>query len=261
MAREPGIQKLVPRLAFSRFRAHAVVAQSASTARPGMTNQNQQNVATSLNTFFNGGGALPERFGTLFSLTGSGLRNALSQLSGEIATQGAQAAFSSVNHFLNLMLDPFVTSRGGDVASGGPGANNYANEEREADAYAARRKRSASEQDAYAAMARKAVARNHLFDPRWSVWGAAYGGELKADGNSVVSARDATTRAFGFAAGADYRLSPNTLVGFAMGGGGTNFSLAQSASSGRSDVFQAGAFIRHAIGQGLHQGRGRLRLA
>ncbi len=103
-------------------------------------------------------------------------------------------------------------------------------------------------------MARKAVARNNLFDPRWSVWGAAYGGELKADGNAAVGSRDASTRAFGFAAGADYRLSPNTLVGFAMSGGGTSFSLAQSGGSGRSDVFQAGAFIRHNIGQGYIKG-------
>ena len=86
-------------------------------------------------------------------MTGSGLRNALSQLSGEIATQGAQAAFSSVDYFLNLMLDPFVSSRGGDVASDGAGANNYAGE----DAKRTRTLQSASagdrEQDAYAAMA------------------------------------------------------------------------------------------------------------
>jgi uncharacterized protein with beta-barrel porin domain len=218
-------------------------------------NQNQQNVATSLNTFFNGGGALPERFGALFALAGDSLRSALSQLSGEIATQGAQAAFSSVDYFLNLMLDPFVTSRGGDVAAGGrPGANNFAGEETDADAYAARRKRSPGEQDAYAAMARKAVPRNNPLDPRWSVWGAGYGGELKADGNAVIGARDASTRAFGFAAGADYRLSPDTLVGFALSGGATSFSLAHGAGSGRSDVFQAGAFVRHDIGQGYVKG-------
>jgi uncharacterized protein with beta-barrel porin domain len=215
-------------------------------------NQNQQNVATSLNTFFNGGGALSERFGALFALTGNSLRNTLSQLSGEIATQSSQAAFSSVDYFLNLMLDPFVTSRGDDVPRGGMGSNNYASDE--ADAYAARRKRSAGEQDAYAAMARKVMPRNNLLDPRWSVWGAAYGGELKADGNATVGARDAFTRAFGFAAGADYRFSPDTLAGFALSGGGTTFSLAQGAGSGRSDVFQAGAFIRHNVGKGYLKG-------
>jgi uncharacterized protein with beta-barrel porin domain len=217
-------------------------------------NQNQQNVATSLNTYFNGGGALTERFGMLFALTGQNLRDALSQISGEIATQGAQAAFSSVDYFLNLMLDPFVTGRGG-VATNGAGANNYAAEDSEADAYAAKRKgRSPAEQDAYAAMARKASPRNNLLDPRWSVWGAAYGGQVKANGDGAIGARDASTRAFGFAAGADYRFSPDTLAGFALSGGGTSFSLAQGAGSGRSDLFQAGAFVRHNIGQAYLKG-------
>jgi uncharacterized protein with beta-barrel porin domain len=215
-------------------------------------NQNQQNVATSLNTYFNGGGALTERFGAVFALTGQNLRSALSQLSGEIATQSAQAAFSSVDYFLNLLLDPFVTGRGG--AAPGAGANNFAGEDAEADAYAAKRRRSPSEQDAYAAMLRKAPARNNLLDPRWSVWGAGYGGALKADGNAVIGARDASTRAYGFAAGADYRFSPDTLAGFALSGGGTLFSLAQGAGSGRSDVFQAGAFVRHNFGQAYVKG-------
>ncbi|HYS45168.1 MAG TPA: autotransporter outer membrane beta-barrel domain-containing protein, partial [Rhizomicrobium sp.] len=58
---------------------------------------------------------------------------------------------------------------------------------------------------------------------------------------------NATARTFGFAAGADYRISPATLAGFALAGGGTNFSVA-NGGSGRSDLFQAGAFIRHNIG-------------
>ncbi len=49
------------------------------------------------------------------------------------------------------------------------------------------------------------------------------------------------------AVGADYRFSPNTLAGFAVSGGGTNFSVANSGT-GRSDLFQAGAFVRHTIG-------------
>jgi uncharacterized protein with beta-barrel porin domain len=219
-------------------------------------NQNQQNVATSVNTFFNGGGLLPQRFGALFALSGRSLLSALTQVSGEIATQSSQAAFNSVDYFLNLMLDPFVISRGGDMASGGgPGANQYASDEAEAGAYAAKRtQRSQGEQDAYAAVAYKAAARSNLLDRRWSLWGAAYGGELKADGNAAVGSRDASTRAFGFAAGADYRLSPDTLVGFAMSGGGTTFALAQAGGSGRSDVFQAGAFARHNVGNGYIKG-------
>jgi uncharacterized protein with beta-barrel porin domain len=52
---------------------------------------------------------------------------------------------------------------------------------------------------------------------------------------------------YGTAVGADYRFSPDTLAGFALAGGGTNFSV-NGAGSGRSDLFQAGAFIRHTRG-------------
>ena len=47
-----------------------------------------------------------------------------------------------------------------------------------------------------------------------------------------------------FAAGADFRTSRETLAGFAFAGGGTNFSVL-GTGSGRSDMFQAGAFVRH----------------
>ena len=45
------------------------------------------------------------------------------------------------------------------------------------------------------------------------------------------------------------RSAPTTasLAGFALAGGGTNFSV-NGAGSGRSDLFQAGAFVRHDAG-------------
>jgi uncharacterized protein with beta-barrel porin domain len=48
--------------------------------------------------------------------------------------------------------------------------------------------------------------------------------------------------------GADYRFSPFTIAGFALAGGGTNFSIANALGTGRSDLFQAGAYLRHAVG-------------
>jgi outer membrane autotransporter protein len=52
---------------------------------------------------------------------------------------------------------------------------------------------------------------------------------------------------FGIAAGADYLVSPRTIAGFALAGGGTNFSVV-NAGSGSSDLFQAGGFVRHNVG-------------
>ncbi len=55
---------------------------------------NQQNVATSLNNFFNGGGALTPNFFTIFGLSGGNLASALSQLSGEGGTDADKARSS-----------------------------------------------------------------------------------------------------------------------------------------------------------------------
>ena len=113
-------------------------------------------------------------------------------------------------------------------------------------AYAAKNLNAAH--DAFAKMPTKAeVARNNVFNPGWSVWGAPFGGGASTSGNAVLGSNNATVREFGFAAGADYRFSPCTLAGFALAGGGTNFGV-NGSGSGRSDLFQAGVFVRHNVG-------------
>ena len=93
----------------------------------------------------------------------------------------------------------------------------------------------------------KAAPRAPTFESRWSVWAAGFGGGQTTDGNAVTGSSTATSRIYGVAAGADYWLSPATVAGFALAGGGTNFSVA-NGGSGRSDLFQAGAFIKHTAG-------------
>jgi outer membrane autotransporter protein len=63
----------------------------------------------------------------------------------------------------------------------------------------------------------------------------------------AAGSNSATSNIFGVAAGADYLLSPRTIAGFALAGGGTSFSV-QNFGGGRSDLFQAGASIRHNAG-------------
>jgi uncharacterized protein with beta-barrel porin domain len=202
----------------------------------GGLNVNQQNVANALTNFFNTTGGIPVGFA---SLSPAGL----SQVSGELATGSQQGTFDAMNLFLSLMSDPFVAGRNGGFG-GNAGAIPFAGES--ANAYAAKKPRAA--RDAFAKFPTKTdVARNDLFDLRWSVWGSAFGGGSNTSGNAALGSNDATARAFGFAAGADYRLSRDTLAGFALAGGGTNFSVS-GFGSGRSDLFQAGAFIRHNIG-------------
>lgn len=69
-------------------------------------NENQRNVAESLDGFFNGGGELPPSFVPILGLTGNELGQALSQLSGEVGASGGAAAAASANtSFLRSMLD------------------------------------------------------------------------------------------------------------------------------------------------------------
>jgi uncharacterized protein with beta-barrel porin domain len=79
------------------------------------------------------------------------------------------------------------------------------------------------------------------------VWAAGYGGSQTTDGNAALGSNTATSRIAGTAVGADYRISPFTIAGFALAGGGTSFGV-NGLGSGRSDLFQAGAFVRHNVG-------------
>ena len=46
----------------------------------------------------------------------------------------------------------------------------------------------------------------------------------------------------------DYHATPDTLYGFALAGGGTNWGLAQGLGNGRSDAFQAGVYSNSYFG-------------
>jgi autotransporter-associated beta strand protein len=194
---------------------------------PGL-NVNQRNVGTTLTNFFNANGGIPVSFATL---TPGGL----TQVSGELATGSQQATFDAMNLFLGLLTDPFVAGRGGSPTSGTGAPAGYASTQNVGTA-----------RDAYAMFTKAPLAQ--VYDPRWSVWAAGYGGSQTSDGNTALGSNTATSSVYGTAVGADYRISPFTVAGFALAGGGTNFSVAGSGS-GHSDLFQAGAFIRHTIGQ------------
>jgi uncharacterized protein with beta-barrel porin domain len=208
---------------------------------PGLSiaglNRNQQSVANAINTFFNNGGALPPALVTLFGLSGASLGNALTQASGELGTGSQQTTFDAMNQFMGLLTDPFMNRSGG--APSPPGASGYA-EEGDASAYAAAPRKT----DAFAMFTKAPPA---PFVQRWSVWTAGFGGSQSTDGNAATGSNNTTSSVYGTAVGADYLFSPNTIAGFALAGGGTNFSVANSGS-GHSDLFQAGAYVRHTEG-------------
>jgi autotransporter-associated beta strand protein len=217
---------------------HAYLNLALNFAPPsGSLNGNQQKVGNAIINFFNSNGSIAAVFG---GLTPAGL----TQLSGEVGSAPQQTTFNAMTQFMGMMTDPFVAGRGDPVSAGGA-PNAYADESL---AYAARRaRRSGGERDAYAAMSTKAGVAPSV-EQRWSVWAAGFGGSQATDGNTVVGSNNTTSNLYGTAVGADYRISRDTLVGFALAGGGTNFTVANALGGGRSDLFQAGAFFRHNAG-------------
>ncbi|MEH2513603.1 uncharacterized protein with beta-barrel porin domain [Nitrobacteraceae bacterium AZCC 1564] len=194
-------------------------------------NRNQTNVANAVTHFFNTTGSIPIAFGALTP-------NGLTQASGELGTAPQQTTFQAMNMFMGLITDPFSAGRGG--ANNGPTA--FADES-ESMAYAGRAK-SKAPRDAFAAFTKAPQA---AFAQRWNVWAAGYGGSQTTDGNAAVGSNATTSAIYGAAVGADYWFSPDTVAGFALAGAGSNFSVA-NGGSGRSDIFQAGAFVRHNFG-------------
>ena len=191
---------------------------------------NQNAIGNAIVNFFNTNGGI--------SLVYSGLTaSGLTQAAGETATGSQQTTFQAMTQFMGVMTDPFGTGR--ETGASAPPAFAANNET----SYVATR--SAAERDAYAMFTKAPLAQT--YDARWNVWAAAYGGSQTTDGTAALGSNATTSRVFGTAVGLDYRFSSNTVAGFALAGGGTNFSVT-GGGSGRSDLFQAGAFVRHSIG-------------
>ena len=189
----------------------------ASPSNPGGgMSGNQQAVGTVIMNSFNANGSIPMAYGMLNAA-------GLTQVSGELATASQQTSFDAMGQFMGLLTDPFMQRNdGADVngsVSGRPG-------------------------DAFAMLSK---ASPRIFEPRWNMWGAGFGGARTTNGNMAAGSNNATGSIFGTAVGADYLFSPHTLAGFAVAGGGTNFSVT-GLGTGRSDLFQAGAYLRHTNG-------------
>jgi autotransporter-associated beta strand protein len=178
---------------------------------PGF-NTNQNNVASGLANSQNLMGGLTGAFMLLTT------PQSVTQVSGETAVGTQQATFDAMNQFMSVLLDPTLGVRGGQP------------------------------KDAMAAMPRKAAPLSvEAFDSRWGVWAAGFGGSQSTSGDAVLGSNKTTSNVFGSAVGVDYRFSPDTVAGFALAGGGTHFNVA-NGGSGNSDLFQAGAYVKHSEG-------------
>ncbi len=203
-------------------------------AVPSGLTGNQQNVGNALTNFFNTTGGIPLAFGALSP-------QGLTQVSGEVATGSQQATFDAMTQFMGVMTDPFVAGRGegGSVTSG---ATGYADEQ--ALSYAQQRKPN----DALAAIYAKAP-RAVSFEQRWSVWAAGFGGAQTTDGNAAAGSNN--TSAASTAPRSAPTIASRPIRSPALRSpAAAPISPSPTAASGRSDLFQAGAFVRHNFGAG-----------
>ena len=196
-------------------------------------NDSQRAVANAIDGFVANGGTLPLPFVTLLTLSPAELGNALTQIQGETGTGVAEAGVQAMNSFLSLVTNPFLDNRG-FVPNPPPQPGIYY----------------------------KSLVYQAPVDPRrWNIWGAGYGGQSNLSGSALAGSHDLSARAYGFATGLDYRVTPYSVVGFALGGGGTNYSISNGLGGGHSDMFQAAvysltrvdaAYVAAAIAYGWH---------
>ncbi len=200
-----------------------ICTASASSVLPSSASDSQRAVANAIDTFVANGGTLPPAFLAILTLSPSELAAAFTQLSGEAGTGAAPAATQAMNSFLSLLTNPFDTNR--------PFAERPL----------------PPQPPVYKAPVYKAPAYTPLGLPpdlqRWGIWAAGYGTQSNAAGDEVVvgsHARSVST--FGYVTGVDYRVTPYTVAGFALGGGGTRYGLSDGLGGGHSDMFQAAVY-------------------
>lgn len=231
---------LSAKLSYDTNNVYLVLA-AGTIVLPSGASGNQSSVAVGINNAVLNGGTPPAGFDTLLNTSGSQLTNALNQVSGQPAGGAATSGTQMTTSFMTLMLNPFS----GGSSSGG-GALGYArgfgvgDTPKAAEAYAAVTPKDKQAKDKQALAA--------SFNQRWSLWGSGYGGTNQRGGDASTGSADTSTRTYGFAAGADYRPAADWLVGFALAGGNTSWSLSQGLGGGKSDVFQIGAFASKSFG-------------
>jgi uncharacterized protein with beta-barrel porin domain len=192
---------------------------------------NQNNVANAINV---AGGTNPNVLSPFVGMPDAQLNATLSLLSGENATGVQNTTFESMGAFLGLLVNPYNQGRADQI---GMTPMGYASVDK--------KPKTKAEQAIDKAFDSPLAP---SFEKRWSAWGAAYGGYLAAQGNAGVGSTSMIARTGGFAAGADYRVTPNTTIGFGLAGGTGNWSLSAGMGGGRTEDFQAGVYGWHHMG-------------
>jgi autotransporter-associated beta strand protein len=226
-------------LSYDETHAYLNLALSFQTPAASGLDGNQSSVGNALTNYFNTNGGIPIAFMNLNA-------NGLSQTSGQPGASTAQTGSSATGQFVNAV---FGNAFDGGTGGGGAGALGFAeaDESVNENAYAPKRRMSREAKDAYAAVTPR-DGRTPTFEGRWSVFASIYGGNNRVGGDATAGTNTTTSRTYGTVVGADYRFTPATQAGFALGGAGSSFDVAGGFGGGKAEIFNAAVYGRHDFG-------------
>ncbi|MCZ8317033.1 autotransporter domain-containing protein [Phreatobacter sp.] len=200
-----------------------IAAYTTGAALGGTGGTNARNVGGALDrVIVASAGAPPTSLNPLLGLFGAPLANAMNGLSGEAATGAQASAFTSASTFLGIMLDPMAGARGATAAAPGSSLIQMAD------------------------TGRTPAAR---VTAGWSVWTKSFGQAGRTASDAATGAAGTASSLYGVAAGADRLISPDTLIGFALAGGGTAYGLG-TRGTGSGDFAQLGLYGSTRLGPG-----------
>jgi autotransporter-associated beta strand protein len=213
---------VTPVLSYDGQDVFFTLKQASLPTLPAGTSSNASGVINALNTFVGGGGTLPTSFQSLFALPGSTYADTLNHLAGQTGTATAQSMNIAMTGFLGSLVD---FSGAGRSDSSDPDA-----------AFA------------YAASPRMVTKAPYIEPLRWSGWATVFGGAAHVPGDPADGSQDLAARIYGTAAGFDYRVAPDLVLGVGLSGGETNFGLSTGAGDGRADFIQGGVYGKYRFG-------------
>lgn len=176
---------------------------------------NQAGVAGTINTAFNSGANVPTGLQGVFNLSGASLSSTLNSLTGE-AQAGVQAtAFTFGTQFLSTVI-----AGAGGSGSGPQQALQYAS-----------------------TTAAETIGESR----RFRSWAAGFGGYGWLGGSTAAGSASVQTSTQGVAVGTDWSFD-HGMLGVAVAGGTTGWSLEGGLGNGRGNAFQAGLYGRTTLG-------------
>jgi outer membrane autotransporter protein len=205
---------------------------SGFTGTGGLT-RNQTAVANALDSAFNTHGI---GLTGLLGLSAGQLPAAFDALSGEGTSATQETAFGAGNVFTTLMMDQGAFWRSG--ASDDPHGVTYGS----LPLNFAPEKAQPAPFNALPFNGRPSNAPAPAFEQRWRGWAAGFDSNSSLRGEADSGSATQSRRTGGGAAGIDYQVNPNLLIGAAAGGSSSSFSVPDRATSGNLDGAHLGTY-------------------